>query len=600
MSADRSWHYLRPSDALRFPRWIITLDAESNIEYLQQRQRHTFRCAVASFDAIDPETLQPMKTEWLRTTDTGELWRWVESHTKADRRTVVFAHNLGYDLRVTAALQHLVDQGWVSRHFSLDPYRCWARYVKARRGLMLVDTMSYYPASLERIAGMLNMRKLALPAQDAPLEAWMARCLRDVEITRAMVLGLLHYLESNELGSFKPTGPAQASAAFRYHFLRERDLLVHDHSPAIDAERSAASTGRVEAWRHGKQRGWLYEWDYRMAYAHLARRAQVPTRILGHKYELTRDDVERMSQHVALLCEVDVETEVPVIPTQGEHGWVWPVGKFSTTCWDVELRLLDSEQGSYTVRHAWLYQRAPALAEWAEWIIAQLDGPNPEPSPLQQLMLKGWSRSLIGRFGLRYPQLETVAHADEADISIMPYYDGDAGEVRYTIQIGHEVFEQWGAVEGQDSMPAIMSYVMALGRVELWLAMRIAGLEHVAYIDTDSLLVDADGHRRLLRMAEAAPSYNLRYKKRHGKVEIIGPRRLLLNGVPKIAGLPSAAVRTGKHKWVAEMWESPRGAISRGRPDEVVVDLHKFTLRAADHRRRHLSGGRTAPYRVDG
>lgn len=599
MSVDRAWHYLRPSAALRFPRWIVTLDSESNVEYLQQRQRHTFRCAVACFDAIDPETLQPVKTEWLKTTDTGELWRWIESHTKADRRTVVFAHNLGYDLRVTAALQHLADQGWVSRHFSLDPYRTWARYVKARRGLLLCDTYSYYSASLERIAGMLNMRKLALPQQDASLEMWLARCTRDVEITRTMVLQLLHYLEVNELGSFKPTGPAQASAAFRRHFLVERDLLVHDHTPAIDSERSAASTGRVEAWRHGLQRGWLFEWDYRMAYAHLARRAQVPTRLIGHKYDLSRDDVERIGKHYALLCDATVTTEVPVIPTQGEHGWLWPVGTFETTCWDVELRLLDAEQGDYTVKHAWLYQRAPALQRWADWIIDRLDGPEPEPSALQQLMLKSWSRSLIGRFGLRYPLLEAVATAPESNISIEPYFDGDAGDYRHRIQIGHEVFEQWGAVEGQDSMPAIMSYVMALGRVELWMAMRIAGLEHVAYVDTDSLLVNADGHRRLLRMAAAAPAYNLRYKKRHGKVEIIGPRRLLLNGRPKIAGLPSAAIRTGKHSWTAEMWESPRGSIARGRPDQVVVDLHTFTLRATDHRRRHLPRGRTAPYRIE-
>lgn len=599
-TADRADHWLRPTDALRFPRWIITFDAESRIEYLQRRQRHTFRNAVACFDRIDPETLLPDKTEWLRTESTAELWDWVERHTKADRRTVMFAHNLSYDLRVTGALEALPAAGWKMRHFSLDPYRCWARWVKGRRGLSMVDTTSFYPATLERIGGMLNLRKLALPDQDDSDEAWMQRCLRDVEITRTAVLELLRYLEENELGSFKLTGPAQASAAFRYRFLREKDMLVHDHTPAIDAERDAASTGRVEAWRHGKQKGWLYEWDYRMAYAHLARRAQLPVRLRGHKHDLTPDDVARCGKHYALLCEADIETEQPVIPTRGEHGIVWPVGKFSTTCWDVELRLLDSEQGSYTVKHAWLYDRAPALVEWADWIIDRLDGPDPEPSQLQQLMLKSWSRSLIGRFGLRYPQLETVATSPDADVSIVPYYDGDAGEVRYTIQIGHEVMEQWGAVEGQDSMPAIMSYVMALGRVELWAAMRIAGLENVAYIDTDSLLVNAAGHSRLLHMTAAAPSYNLRYKKRHSKVEIIGPRRLLLNGQVKIAGLPSAAIRTGKHKWLAEVWESPRGAIGRGRPNEVVVDLHKFTLRAADNRRRHLPHGKTAPYRLGG
>lgn len=598
MTLDRSWHYLKVAEATRFPRWIVTFDSEAQVQYLKQRQRHTFRCAVACFDRIDPETGEPDKTEWLESVDVAELWQWISEHTKADRRTVVFAHNLGYDLRVTDALEQLRVLGWTPRHFSLDSYRTWARYVKGRRGLTLTDTFSFYPASLERIAGMIGMQKLRLPDQDAPIEQWLARCRRDVEVTRETVLQLLDYLEVNDLGSFKVTGPAQASAAFRHRFLKERDLLVHDHSPAIAAEREAASTGRVEALKHGVQPGWIYEWDYRMAYAHLAKRAQLPVRYLGHKDDLTVDDVVRLREHYAVLCEVDVDTDVPVIPAKNEHGILWPVGQFSSTVWDVELRLLEAEGGTYRVRRGYLYKRAPALREWAEWIIGRLDGPKPEPSQLQQLMLKSWSRSLIGRFGLRYPLLEQIGSSDVSDVSITPYFDGDSDELHYEIQIGTEVFQQAGAVEGQDSMPAVMSYVMAMGRVELWLAMQLAGIDNVAYVDTDSLLVNAAGHKRLLRLAGLAPTYNLRYKKRHGKVELIGPRRMLMNGQPKIAGLPSAAIRTGRHSWVAEMWESPRGAIGRGRPAEVVVDLHKFTLRATDHRRRHLAGGKTAPYKV--
>jgi hypothetical protein len=596
---DRQTHWLKVQGSLRYPRWIVTLDCEARIEYENTRQHHRLRCAVACFDRIDSETGEVEKTEWIETDDAAELWRWITERTKADRRTVVFAHNLGYDLMVTGALEQLPALGWQARHFSLDSYRCWARYMKGRRGLALVDTWSFYPSSLERIAGMLNLRKLALPAQDAPEEQWVARCRRDVEITRQMVLELLGYLERNELGGFKLTGPAQASAAFRHHFLREKDLLVHDHSAAIDAERAAASTGRVEAWRHGRQKGWIYEWDYRMAYAHLARRAQLPVKLLGFKLDLSSDDVARFRDHYELLCEVDVETEVPVIPTRTDNGILWPVGKFSSTCWDVELQLLESEGGSYHVRKAWIYKRAPALKEWADWIIGRLDGPKREESQLQQLMLKAWSRSLIGRFGLRYPNLEQIGTADNYEISIVPQLYGDSDELRNEIQIGRELFVQHGAVEGKDSMPALMSYVMAMGRVELWLAMRLAGLENVAYVDTDSLLVNAEGHARLLKLADASPSYNLRYVKRHSKVDVLGPRRLLLNGRPKIAGLPSSAIRVGADSWKVEMWESPRGAISRGRAAELVVSVHTFTLRSPDHRRRHLRAGRTGPYRIE-
>lgn len=595
-SSDRRAHYLRRNEALRYPRRLIVFDSEAAVEFNGKVERHGFRCACASVDLIDPETRRPTTSERFETTIASDLWHWVDDWTRANTRTVVFAHNLGYDLRLTNALQLLPALGWELRHFSLDAYRCWARWARGSRGLTMVDTLTYYPASLEKIGGMLKLGKPPLPSPDDGLEAWLRRCRADVTITRAAVLALLDYLESGEHGSWKMTGPAQASASYRHRFLEARQLLVHDHTPALQAERESAYTGRTEAWRHGPQRGWLYEWDYRLAYAHLAERHQVPIRLAGHKFDTNREWLQQASRHYAVLCEVDVETVEPVVPTRTPAGVVWPVGRFSSTLWDIELRLLDLVAGDYTIKHAYLYDRGPALQEWARWIIGALDGPDREPSELQRLMLKSWSRTMIGRFGLRYPELTHVATAPTASLSIVPYWDADEAITRYTIQVGHQVLEQTGAVEGQDSMPAVMAYVMAAGRFELWSTMQAAGLWNVAYVDTDSLLVTADGHERLQRLTRHSTAGNLRYKRRLGRVEILGPRRLLVGGVPRIAGLAGGATRTGPRSWQAEVWESPKGSMRRGRADQVVVELHRFTVTEDDHRRRHLPDGRTEPY----
>lgn len=599
MNNGRVAHWLPPNEANRFPRRIITFDTESRVQFTKTRERHRFRCAVASADVISRETLAPVKTTWCETYEPAELWQFVDGFTRTNARTVVFAHNLGFDLRVGDALRILPELGWELQAMSIDGYRCWARFKRGTRGLSLVDTNSYYPAPLARLATAVGMRKRKLPAQTDPDEVWMDRCRKDVEITREVALRLLRWLEENDMGSFRLTGPAQADAAYRHKFMPRKQMLVHDHSPAIDAERKSAYTGRAEALRHGKQRGYLYEWDYRLAYAHLVRRLPVPTRFVGHTYNLTTERLDEVTRHYAVLADVDVVTDTPVVPTNHEGRIVWPVGRFRSTLWDRELQLLELEGGSWTARQAWLYERAPALRDWAEWIVGELDGDQSTSDELQRIMLKGWSRSLIGRFGLRYPTLETIATAPHADIAYLPYHDADSGETRYTLQVGTQVMEQQGAEEGRNSMPAVMAYVMSASRVQLWATMRAAGIENVAYVDTDSILVDQVGHERLQGRLGDGRADGLRYKRRIRGVEILGPRQVIAGADTKVSGLSKGATRTGARSWQAVYWESARSAIARRRSDEVVVELRRYTIKGHDLRRRHLPGGRTAPYHVE-
>jgi len=69
-------------------------------------------------DAFAADVLETIETD-----DSAELWRWVSERTKSDRRTMAFAHNLGYDLRVTGGLQHPPALGLACRRFVLAPTR---------------------------------------------------------------------------------------------------------------------------------------------------------------------------------------------------------------------------------------------------------------------------------------------------------------------------------------------------------------------------------------------------------------------------------------------------------------------------------------------
>jgi hypothetical protein len=592
-------HWYRPNEANRYPRRIVCLDSEAVKQLDGTAERHRLRLAFATFDVLDRETLEPKRSEESGFVDAAELWEWVDARTTVNERTVVFAHNLAYDLRLTRALEELPRLGWELDTFSLDSYRCWLRWRRQKRSLLMVDTVSFVGRALEGFARDLGVAKPALPENDAPLEEWLDRCKADTRLLRELSMRMLRWLERGDHGNFRMTGPAQASASFRHKFLERGDLLVHADEDALAAERRSAWAGRCEVWRHGKVDETIVEWDFSLAYARLARDAMLPVRLRGEVTKPTLDRVLGFGKAYAVLAEVDVVSPAPVVPMELDRRIVWPVGAFPSTLWDVELAELVAAGGTAHVRRAWLYRRGPLLQEWATWIIDQLEGPNPETDPVARAMLKQWSRALIGRFGLRYPKWEALGDTADVALELIPRVSADTGETGAWLRLGHQVLEQTSIEESPDSCPAVMAYVMTLARRRLWRAIQTVPAGELLYVDTDSLLVTEAGSPALEAFSRTPEGEGLRIKSTYQRGTFWAPRQLELNGAARVAGLPRDARRRGRKVWTAEVWEGPQESIKRGHPGEVHVTQRTVHLRALDHRRRHLSRGRTAPVLIE-
>jgi hypothetical protein len=528
----------------------------------------------------------------------GHLWEWVASKCKSKTRVVIFAHNLSYDMRISDALRILYGLGFELAFLTLDSNRTVARFKRGDKSLLMVDLASWFPTSLEKLGGYFGLKKTPLPGQDDSETDWVRRCTKDVDITRAAALNLLQWLERNDMGSFRLTGPAQAMAAYRHRFLPRFGLLVHRDEEALAAERSAVWAGRCEVWQHGEVSGPIYEWDYRLAYLHIAQREYLPIRLRGTLDEPSTRNVLRLAKTRRLLCEVTVDTTEPTLPAKGADGILWPTGQFQTTIWDNELQLALDNGAKVTVNKAYVYMRWPALTEWANWLLGML-GPEglPVDDPMR-LMLKDWARSLVGRFGSRWPQWDKVARLPDCKLELLPYLDKDTGETGAYLQNGHDWFERSGYVEAPDSMPAIMGYIMAEARCQLWKVIQLAGRENVVYCDTDSVVVNEQGNSHILADATHAFTGNLMPKAEYKRGLFLGPRQIQLNTELRVAGLPRNAIQKSARTFEAVLWEGLPESIRSGHPSEVRIYRRHVTVKGSDKRRIHLRGGLTLPYEL--
>lgn len=591
-------HNIKANETSRVPRRWVFLDTEAQEKVTERERVQTFRLAVTAFDRSDTDTLKPIATQWQTHESPTQLWSYIANHTRRRSRTVVVAHNLAYDLRISDAFTCLAAEGFTMSRLAVHQRAVSASFRRGDRTLLLVDSMSWLPMALDKVGALVALDKMPLPAFTDCDDAWERRCRRDVEILRTAYLGLVEWVRSSDLGNWQKTAAGMAWANWR-HCHYTHTVTVHDDERAQEVESQSAYTGRCEAWRHGEHTGekWV-EWDLPLAYPRIAQAVKIPTNLQG---TVTRGDWPtylRMIRNRRALIRADVSTELPTLPVRQGDRTLWPVGQFEGWWWDCELVNAAEHGAEIRPRCAYIYTARDALREWAEWIIHAVESPTSGLSSLQRAAVKTWARALIGRFATRFTTWEPQGRAIDPGVGVHPIADLGLNRVGKVLTIGDEQWVGWDESFGTDACVSIMAAIMAECRVRLWQLMTTAGLDNVAYVDTDSLIVNAEGSNRLRALVANGGGWGLRVKARYRHLTVLGPRQLIVEHRPRVAGIPKGAELHPSNVWIGETWEGLDTALSRGRQNQVVIRPGVWRLKGRDNRRTHLPNGLTAPLSV--
>lgn len=593
---ERTWRNVRPNETTRLPRRYVFLDAEARTERVAGGHIQAWRLGVASY--VDAPKGRKASREVKDYRTPQALWNDVDAFTKPGARTVLWAHNLGYDVRISQCLEVLPRLGWKLTAHNISKGGTWLEWKKDRATLLMADSASIYNTTLAKVGALFGVGKLSVLPSAEDDAAWLARCRRDVEILETAVRSYLDWIEESDLGNWQITGSGQSWASFRHKFLTHK-MVVHDDEAAIKAERRAMWAGRCEAYWLGELEGQtVHEWDFTQAYARIARDYPVPVRLIGPMpagYEWRRIVDSGTS---ALLAECTVTTDLPAVPCQKDGKILWPTGTFRTTLWDVEIRAALDAGATVTVDKGWLYRLRPALKAWAEWVISELDADDADCPTWRKQILKHWSRALIGRMAMTYNSWEEWAEAPDMKVHRAKMVDLDTGDECELMQVGSTVWIDEGRIESPNSMPMVTGYVQAIARVQLWNVMRELPEGVLLYVDTDSLLCTASNSDSVHDAARRLGYTHLRLKRSWDGFTIRGPRQIVTGHQVRVSGVPRGSVQVGKLEFAGEIWESLPSALSKGSTGEVKVRDRRWKLNGTDHRRESNGFGWTRPVRV--
>jgi hypothetical protein len=337
--------------------------------------------------------------------------------------------------------------------------------------------------------------KTKKPAKDG-CENDDAKLKRDVQTTSQLWRDWWDFLKKNDLGGFSPTTGSQSVRAFRHRWMHD-SILVDCNQEALALARAAYKGGRTECYFIGERTGLYYLVDVNSHYAAVMREMGVPVRLRGYTQYASVDDIATWCRNRVVLCDVTVQTRTPLFAVRENGKLIFPVGKFRCTLAGDEVKAAIQEARIQAVHAVAIYESNHAfkdymIALWDYRKQAELGDGGREVEKWKMLM-----RSFYGKWGQSGGVWEKIGTVDTTEIKSWVDVDYHTHKITEYRQFGGIVQELKNEPESRESCPAIAACITANARMVLWDHIECAGRENVFYVDTDSLLVNEIGFRRL-------------------------------------------------------------------------------------------------------
>lgn len=612
-------HWLRENARNATPHRVLVFDTETRP--LDDAHPEDQRLRLWAARMVRRHDLEPKlpRSETFQGTDASSLAAVIDAQAKRDRTTWLFAHNLSFDLAVTALPVELANRGWRLTEGALTSDSPWCRMVNKDRRLTIADTWSWLPASIETLAPMVGRRKVVLPSWDDSDAAWWQRCHADVEVATLAIEQVMDWWDQGELGNWSVTGPASGWSTYRHR--RPAPKVLVDPDPELRAfEARAISGGRREARRTGKLPRGLYA-DLDLATAHLTVMASqpLPARRFRSFDSLEPSSPWLRSRIFDILAEVEVELETPRYPWDSGRGVFYPVGRFRTTLAGPDIREAIERGELRSIGRGTLYHTRAHMAGWALWLAQLIAQETPGIPRVVQLLAKHWSRCVPGKWAGHSSEVIRKTPDPRPGWAVeRGAIDGGTRAADF-LRLGGELWtiarDEWA----DDAFPAILAFIQSYTRVALGRMLDSLG-PAVVSCNTDGVLVDVWRWRaaqtevprngrpsgdQALRELDAwcqsmepeLGAFQVRIKGAWSEVTVLGPQHLVLGTERRLAGIPRRAIVLADGRFAFTAWPKLRVQLIPDGPPAYRTEARTVSLDRITQAGWLLADGQVRPVR---
>lgn len=536
--------------------------------------------------------------DWFTFKLPSEFWLWVESKTRQKNRLYVFAHNLAFDLTITKMFSELPKLGWKLAGAIIDDPPTIVDYRKEHRSIRFIDTFNYFRSSLSDLGDSVGLKKFAMPLENDSSDSWDSYCKRDVEIIKEAMVSYMDFLKSNDLGNFQFTIASQAFSAYRHRFM-PIPVFIDSNLKSLELSRKAYYGGRTEAFFIGGKLGDFYLLDVNSMYPFVMRDNEYPVKLLFNTGRISINELVEYLDKYAVVADVTLTSNENVYPVRCGKRLTFPVGKFRTALTTPSLGYAIANGHILKVHGTSIYLRAPIFGSYVTELYQlrmkyQSEG-NKAFSYLCKLMLN----SLYGKFGQSGRVYEDVGATESEEIKSWVEYDADTKEVYRYRQFGGLIQCFKTAAEAFNSLPAVSAHVCDFARMYLYKLMRTAGLEHVYYVDTDSLVLDKQGYNILSQLFLGPSPGELKLVQHFAHLVINGAKDYVFDDVVKIKGIRKKAVKLAVNTYEQDKFSKFKTRVRSGSLDNMTVQKEIKVLKREYYKGIVEANGRVKAFNIE-
>lgn len=589
---------IQPALGNKIPSDLLFIDTETYSKHISDKAtEQIFKLGVMINVSINQSAIV-VNRDVQSFHDCNKLLEQLLSYITSRKNTYMFGHNIGFDIRVIGLFRYLHDNGFSSKPPIINERAFIWDASDGKHKINVIDTANFAVQSVKKLGKSLGYDKLDVDFDAASDEELLTYCIRDTEIVEKFVCQYIKFIYDNDLGNFKSTLASQALLSWRHRFM-SKPVILHSNKIALEAERDSYHGGRVECFYIGKlPKQDYYNLDINSMYPHVMSSMQLPYRLENISNDNRVSTLEFYTNKRYCIASVDIETQTPCYPIYHNKRLLFPVGTFTATLHQSELRYAIDHNQIKRVNKTYIYNSEILFYDYVNFfysvkVTSKLNG-NSSWEFIAKILLN----ALYGKFGQTYVSRKCTDIEDSNSIWRLPFSIPDRHtRGQYVCWYDKLILEQKSG-ETAHSFPAIAGAITAYARMLLWNYIEKANINNVYYADTDSIICNRKGYDNLQNSISETQLGKLKLMGKTDTFEIRGCKDYSFGEDDKTKGKRKDAVTISANSWEQSQFEGILQWMNKGGiTGPIVTQIIKHRTGKYD-KGIILPDGSVIPYRL--
>src|SRR5659263_781149 len=431
-----------------------TIKKNTKNENLVLINQHILSFGYANYFELNYDSGEYEKKDSLYFEDTKTFTNFVLNHIKKGKTLYVFAHNVGYDIRLCYDDQIVKDADFKLKVAISDNAFIY-KYVKKNYTISILSTTNYFKTSLKELGKIFNLDKLEFNHDEN---------------------------ESNQ-------------------------IIMHKKPEIEKLERASYYGGRTECFKIGNFNN-VYKLDINSMYSQNMLNHDYPVKLL-YTFNENKNNPEKNKEKMyalfknkeyLIIANVKVKLDNSKIPYRKkdtiDKKLLYPIGEFSSFLCQPEIENLEPNE-IIEVKEILVYKKFQIFNGFVNHFYNLRLKYKYEKNDIMQYFCKTLLNSLYGKFAQKVRKEERNAEYDNfMENGYCDFVDLDG--IHSLKFIRGECFEIDDVSSGYNTFIPISSFVTSYSRLYLYKMISLVK-PYLIYVDTDSLFVSKEGYEILLK-----------------------------------------------------------------------------------------------------